>query len=342
MMDRRSRLVRSLLIGFLVAVSCSTSAPQANPPASRPVADYGTWLWDGSSWTHLSSDSFGDGSSPAPLHYWHGVGGLIGLVQPGFLGGPQWGPVEKWNGSGWEMDPQFPPARPALADSGFSLSEPQASLVYDDANGVLAYMDPMKRSVWDWLGGSWVQVVTYDQWPAGLGFYDAAYDPAIKQVLLVGNGTWTWNGRAFSELSSQSPRVLGRVQLSPDGKGSMVAFAAGYVNFGATEFDGQQWTDLSKPNPCHPQPVPEIVVMRLVLDAANGELIGIGEDANWGVHMVRWTGGTWEVVSAEVTPPPGDIQVTYDPELAGVVLTVEPRDLKTHLINNPLDLCLTA
>jgi hypothetical protein len=246
-------------------VGCESTAEPVTAPVNMPVSEdparYGTWAWDGSTWTQLAPTSFGEHNRggelyPAGLDYWNGLGGLIALAWPFPFDPADWANVEMWNGSGWVRDDAFPSAPPNVGDLAPSAGRLGARLIFDQANDQLAFFDPNVQTIWVWSHGTWVAVVSPERWPLPKAFevHSAAYDPYRQEVLILMccqpasgpvddskpcsygpcNETWAWNGHALTQLSpTLIPNDIN--YLVPDSSGHMLALAMNRTSHGTAE-----------------------------------------------------------------------------------------------------------
>lgn len=326
------------LLATLTLAACDAEGTSESPVLQLTVdpAKYGTWAWDGSTWTQLSRTSFVEHASggelyPARLDYWKGLGGLIAMDRTFPFDPTTWASVEMWTGSDWVTDAAFPSPPPNVSDD---------AVIFDPANDQLISVDTKGQTIWAWLRGSWVSVVPTDQWmpPKTFGVAKFAYDPYRQEVLILFccqppsgpvddskpcsydpcDETWAWNGRALTKRSAAPiPNDVGR--LVPDDGGHMLTFG----NQQDLSWDGKSWSPLASGLAC-PKSSVDLTALDMAYDAAHKQLIAIGPDTAYGFHMWRWIDGNWKPMSPESSPPPGSDSIVYDPALPGLVLTVVP------------------
>lgn len=294
----------------LLLTSCGPSpvTDQADPNIAR----YGTWSWDGSKWSQLAPTNQGKTLYADQLFYSATLGGLINVNGT------------RWNGSSWIRN-----------DIAFSLPAPTddlpASMVVDEADGQLLFMDPKASTMWAWSHGSWTSVVSPSQWPManavsgpsnGINVGAVAYDPARHVVLMLSccspeaaaqdSAIWrtsAWDGHTLRKVS-ESLDLVGDY-LVPDGRGRMLAF--GPKGF---SWDGRSWIPLPSESE-----LPD-GVDSMAADPAHQQIVAVGQGRTW-----RWQKGTWVLIRSADSPPIGAMSnLVYDPKLRGFVVTVLPYD----------------
>jgi hypothetical protein len=96
----------------------------------------------------------------------------------------------EWDGNGWQQ----------VADLGAAWL--LQGLAYDRARRTAVAVttsvaDPTRMQTWEGNGASWAQVHEVARRPGAL-----AWDPVRRQVLQRGDGTWAWDGSAWTHLAS--------------------------------------------------------------------------------------------------------------------------------------------
>ncbi|HET9780170.1 MAG TPA: kelch repeat-containing protein [Candidatus Dormibacteraeota bacterium] len=167
-----------------------------------------TWTWDGSQWRQLH-----------PVHY-----PVLGFDFPATM---QFDPVSRtvllfgftqshteamtdieaqtwlWNGSDWtQMHPSGGPTT-----SGVMVSDGEGLMMLAPTKAPIAGRN--WTQLWAWDGSSWTVVHDKLDLPFVGGYMDAAYDPTLRQLVVIGGevrmaDTWTWDGSSWSR---QHPAV---------------------------------------------------------------------------------------------------------------------------------------
>jgi hypothetical protein len=292
------------------------------------ISRYGTWLWNGSSWSQLAHVSGSEATtaqgfgSAETLGYWSALGGLVDSDGT------------RWDGSAWVANASpYPTPDAAQVPDQYSGSAPgeRTAMVLDEAENQLVFFDPNSETLSIWSHGAWKQVVSPAQWPKARFLRGAAYDPAHHEVLFLtccevgGPGaateTWAWTGQAFV----QRPALpdSGGFELVADGQGHLLAFGSS----AAFSWDGQSWTSLTS-HAALPKGAVDVV-----RDIGHDQIAAfVLYDSPIGVWL--WKGGKWQ--SATTTPsPPGNCDVSnpvYDPELSGIVITNLPATCEVYAL----------
>ena len=297
--QRRTIIVLTAVLLAVLLAGCSTSAGSA-------TGAYGTWLWNGSGWTHISSVDPG-----GKLAYWKDLGGLI-----------SWNGL-RWNGINWVKNAAVLPGSPP--GSGSRLED----TILDEASDQLVYMNADSQTIAVWSGKDWKTVPVV--WPDSRYLFGAGYDPAERGILVImccvgGIGqTWLWNGSGLVRLTPDSPittaATRGSYYLVPDGEGHMIAIGA--ESQGAFMWDGRTWHSLGQNST-----LPEMSAHGVVFNESQGQINAFGlqdSTGTWAVSVWLLQNGTWKLIQPTVSPPTdtgcGVGLAVYDPELAGVALT---------------------
>lgn len=173
-------------------------------PAATPNHFGDTWVWDGSSktWTQKGagpSARFGSAMSAfgTDVILFGGVFANIAafVVNNGIAYNDTW----LWNGSVWtQRSPVHSPAPRFGSQLAYDSVRNQA--VLNSGTVPLNLGGNIFTDTWVWNGTDWKAVST----SAPLGF-DAAFDPGIQQVILLGSGNlWSWDGAAWSQKETTS------------------------------------------------------------------------------------------------------------------------------------------
>jgi len=299
-------------VAALLLTACADSTSAIDP------ARYGTWLWNGSSWSQLAHAG-GSEATPAPaypngetLRYWTDLGGLVDADGT------------RWDGTAWAANVIAYPSIPTGAGSG-----QQTAWVLDEARDQLLFLDPNSQTLWAWSHGTWKALTTPDQWPKARYLRGAAYDPARQEVLILmccnvsspspAPEAWAWTGKTFVQRPALPEDGY---ELVPDGRGHMLAFGTQ----AAFSWDGTSWTSLAAGAALR------IRQGSVVRDGAHDQIVAIGQDNAGSVS--RWQDGRWQAV-ATASSPPGGCDVSnpvFDPELSGIVITDLPADCAVSVL----------
>jgi hypothetical protein len=310
--EARSSATGPTLAGLAVVLVIAACGSGPNPD------QYGTWLWNGTTWTQLSKTDGGGGT----LLYWKGGGGLVSSSGM------------RWNGSSWVADKAILPSPPVNEVQPPGSGADRTIEIVDQSSGQLLYLDPNSETMSAWVSGAWTTVVGPGGWPEARYLFDAANDPVHGGVLIdfccypYGySQTWWWNERKLVQVANP-PSDFGFDLLVPDGVGGVVAIGAG----SAYTWDGRTWSPLS-PSTAFPRVFPGSS-SDIVYDPSHNQIIASGvhykQQGEPVLSTWLWREGTWQlIVSSPPAPPPdacGLSNLVYDPELAGVVLTNLPED----------------
>ena len=217
--------------------------------STRPGTDGGflgdTWSWNGTTWRLLHPAVSPPARHNADMIYDAASGNVIlfGCYDCAYLG-DTWA----WNGAIWTQ--LHPVASPAPRDS--------ESLAYDAATRKAILFGGYNSSAgrlsgtWAWNGTTWTQLHPVTSPGVVTTAWQAAYDPASKQLLLFGgdpgdgspqDGTWAWTGRNWRMLHPQSS-PLGHAygSMTYDGATRKIDLVGGNVNGSATLYPRFTWS----------------------------------------------------------------------------------------------------
>lgn len=164
---------------------------------------YGTWTWDGSTWTqqhpatsppYLQMESMAYDAATRTVVLYGGIASAHGTGAD-----VTW----TWNGTTWRK--HVPATSPPNRD--------QASMAYDPATRTVVLFGGIEggagawlNDTWTWDGTAWTQQVPAASPKARL-WASMAYDAATRTVVLFGgdhhavgdpfNDTWTWHGTTW-------------------------------------------------------------------------------------------------------------------------------------------------
>ena len=243
--------------------SARTGASMAFDPATGQLLLFGgsattgtgfsnqTWTWNGTNWTQLHPAASPPGREDQQMAYDAATRTVI--LFAGFHGTGYWDDTWSWNGSTWTQ------LSPATSPSG----RDSYAFVYDPATKTVILYGGFRGTgytpgdTWSWNGTTWTQLSPAASPGTDVFAWQAAYDPASKQVLLFGgdlgggtfgNATWTWTGTNWSRLSpATSPPVRAYGTMTYDGADQRLVLFAGSANalkiFPTTiwHWDGSTW-----------------------------------------------------------------------------------------------------
>ncbi len=179
---------------------------QRRAPASQTLDD--TWTWNGVTWSRQDPPtSPPPGALPRGLEFDVHTATLVLVIERNSAAGTgleTW----TWDGSSWAAHPgaATPPLR-------WMAGAPDA--------GVLAVGEPdpgNRGTTWRWDGATWQRLTPATEVRVEPLSAVMAYDPGTRRTLLVesefldvegrpAGGTWTWDGRSWSEHHSTPPVV---------------------------------------------------------------------------------------------------------------------------------------
>ncbi|HEV7467858.1 MAG TPA: hypothetical protein VGP96_16290 [Candidatus Dormibacteraeota bacterium] len=214
-------------------------------PASETLDD--TWTWDGATWTRREPPAAPPpGALPRGLEFDVHTATSVLVVErdtPAGTGFETW----TWDGSSWAPHPgaATPPLRwIATAPDG----------------GVLGVGEPDREnrgSTWSWDGSEWQRLTPQTEVRVEPLSALLAYDPGTNRTLLVesefldvdgrpAGGTWSWDGRSWTEHHSAPPVVAAFGVTAPlasrEGRLVLVGGSLGRGAYrDAWEWDGSAW-----------------------------------------------------------------------------------------------------
>jgi hypothetical protein len=207
-----------------------------------------------------------------------------------------------------------------------------AAMAYDETRGVTVMFGgntvgasgPVDISdTWIWDGRTWRQLHPAQSPPAMNGPV-MAYDPALRVIVLFGNGeTWTWDGSTWNQLHPQmSPPA------AMDGYQKALAYHAatqtlllfgnqqplgGTVTSETWTFDGSTWTRHAESSGT----APTGILPSMAADDATGTVVLVDEQGTTWI----WDGQSWSQRHPSTSPPPRQQEaMAYDSDRHVVVL----------------------
>jgi len=232
---------------------------------------------------------------------------------------------------------------PSVRDASLSAFDPATGQVvlYGGAGGFVAGTPAPDNNTWTFDGASWIKhvtLVTPGQQDYGKGSR-LAYDPASKQLVLLGDdgGTWTWNGSQWTtQHPAQSPTLSG-CMATDTAVGELVLYGLHAVgtNTGPVlswqtwTWRNGNWVQLATPD-VSPQRE-DAQTCSMTYDVAHQNLVlvtaswdaGEGSNASQGQAGQTWTfdGTTW-TQKETLTNTTGGVDfstMTYDPAYGQVM-----------------------
>ena len=173
-----------------------------------------------------------------------------------------------------------------------------------------------------------------------------AYDPSNHTVVVsagesgcgglgreVYTDTWTWNGSAWTQVSTQAPPTVGVPNAYDAATGTFDAlwFPGCADSPEMSEWNGQTWAGAQTAD-TQPEPDTDGV---MAYDPSSQTLIlwspTAGSDPNstsappYQSSTWNWDGTTWSLLSPSISPPPSvgdsqDVQMVYDPATSQILL----------------------
>ncbi len=264
-----------------------------------------TWVWDGSNWTHKSTQASPSARAGHSVAYdsAHGQVVLFGGYGSGSISGDTW----VWDGENWtQKSPQTSPSPRIYYAMAYDSAHGQTVLFGGaDAKGFIL------AETWVWDGSNWTQRSPRTSPPARYQ-HAMAYDSAHGQVVLFGgsagvtgtnnvlNDTWVWDGVNWTQKSPQSspstPDFFGLAMAYDSSHGQTVLFSATSGKNETWLWDGSNWTQQS------PQTSPSIRgYYAVAYDSAHSQVVLFaGDDASENALSDTWT---WEGGALPATAP---------------------------------------
>jgi hypothetical protein len=201
---------------------------------------YQTWLWDGSTWTKLSS--------PAP------GAGFVGLAYDSFRqkvvlysGGNS---VSEFDGTTWTtITPATRPSRRQNVTMTYDAARKQVVMF-----GGLNFTPSPLDDTWLWDGTNWTAAKPTSQPPAR-SYHAMTYDSARQKVVMFGgdslhggsgviyNDTWEWDGTNWAKATpAVSPPVNDGHNMAFDSRRNRTVMFGGGQTW---EWDGTNWAQQS-------------------------------------------------------------------------------------------------
>ncbi|MCA8963786.1 MAG: hypothetical protein H6838_03445 [Planctomycetes bacterium] len=197
--------------------------------------------------------------------------------------------IDEYDGTGWSQVASIAGLRIGIAGA------------FDRLRGVtvlqvLQISPAVQYETWEWDGVS-LTGPSVDGIPRAIG----AWDATRQQVVAIGSGsTWTWNGTAWSQLSSGALPTSASSIASDPANGRIWLFSnSPQYRAKLWLWDGGGWSEpLDAPHPPILQP-------NLTYDSVRGRavLLGVLNDPSGGAQHSEWDGLRWTRVAAATMPP---------------------------------------
>jgi hypothetical protein len=211
-----------------------------------------TWQWTGSTWRKLHPAASPPARHNADMVY---DAATHDVVLFGGYDGSYLGDTWSWNGTIWTR--LSPATSPSPRDS--------ESMAYDQATRTAILFGGFSTSTgrlgetWSWNGTTWTQLNPATSPGVITTAWQAAYDPATREVLVYGGDpgnsrpflsqTWGWNGTTWTQLTPAAwPRGRGYGSMAYDSSDHRILLFGGYNNtprfFFPTftaRWDGTKW-----------------------------------------------------------------------------------------------------
>jgi ell wall binding domain 2 (CWB2) len=210
-----------------------------------------------------------------------------------------------------------PASSPSARDSSLSAFDPATGqlVLYGGDTSFIPGKLAVDGYTWTWDGATWTKHVTSvtpgpQSLSSSLPGSRLAYDPASRQLVLLGSGggTWTWNGSQWTtQHPTQAPSLYGSCMATDTAAGELVLYGLHVVvaNDGKTlswqtwTWRDGNWVQLPTPD-VSPQGADaqtcemtyDVVHQDLVLVTATwyaGEFIGASPGATWTFDGTTWT-----------------------------------------------------
>ncbi len=248
-----------------------------------------TWIFDGATWTRLSTATSPPARSYASLAYDPATGNMVLFGGSGASSDL----ADTWTFNGTTWTRLSPATSPPARDS--------ASMAYDPATGNMVLFGGEDNSAnladtWTFNGTTWTRLSPATSPPARW-YASMAYDPASGDILLFGGSassgdlsdTWTFNGTTWTQLSpATSPPARDSASMAYDPADADIVLFGGSASSGDLSdtwtFDGTTWTQLS---PATSPPARDSASM--AYDQVTGDIVLFGGEDNSANLSDTWT-----------------------------------------------------
>lgn len=149
--------------------------------------------------------------------------------------------------------------------------------------------------------------------------YAMAYDPALRQTILVGARTMGWDGSRWIDLQVKPPLNLGSTTMVFDAARNVLLLVDSYPSGVNTwTFDGRSWKNAWAGGPANEAGAavaydPRSRTVMLFGGFASGSRGD--QQVTW-----RWDGSSWTVLSPETSPPGGAAVMAFDEATRQMIL----------------------
>lgn len=173
-----------------------------------------------------------------------------------------------WDGSVWAQSaaPAAPGDRTG-AQMAYDVAR-QRAVMFGGGTG-----SPLPRDTWTWDGVQWTPASI--QGPPGMMDHAMAYDPGLRQTILVSTTTsgvtWGWDGTQWLQPLQSRPLLQGVTATFDDAVGSVVAM--GIPTSNVSNFWGYHPTGWSM---LPAAPLPQRISYKVCYNAARSELLLVG------------------------------------------------------------------
>jgi hypothetical protein len=264
---------------------------------------YGTWLWDGASWTFLDAHP-GDIEQCAMAY--DTARGVLVAVGINFN--------DRISSHTWEFDGTQWTHRVA---GGAPLVGADDDMAYDVNRGVCVLVSRYGHGTWEWDGVGWTKVSDLPP-EGGIG---VAYDEVRQKVVLLSlpSGapqmeTYEWQSGEWQLAALGGPQRRVAFAMAYDRERHVILLHGGHLQnleYGDIwSWDGESWTQLATAGP---QPRYR---HSMACDAARGQMVIFGGDGD-GINVYyndtwTWDGEEWSLKN-EGTPQPRTVHsMVYD------------------------------
>ena len=298
-------------------------------PTTTCCIAYGTWTWDGTTWTQKATVTVGDYYTPptavpvpAPMAY-DAVRQKTVLVDPS---GGTW----LWDGTAWTKESPATSAS-ARTNPGLVFDPVHSAVLMVGGLGTATgdYIE-LSNDIWAWSGTNWTQQAASPANPVRNGT-SMVYDPARGETVLFGgagqagwpNDTWIWDGNVWTErVTAHSPHMRADLKLVYDAARQQVMLFGGdgqYVYLCDTwVWDGVDWT----------QKFPTVIPSNrrgnmMAYDSVHNVVVMFGGLGYSGALNDTWTwdGTNWTQMHPATSPTARQLgSMEFDPVRGRVVL----------------------
>lgn len=264
--------------------------------AAGSTPQYGTWAWDGTTWTQIPTLH-----EPAPRAF-HCMAAQPGdtnqkvLLYGGWDGSASPELSDTWTFDGTEWTQHAVVGPPGLYGGGMVYHAAIGRFVHFGGGGPLP-QQTYQDETYEWDGSNWSAV--FAPGPSARLYPLMAYDPIRQQAVLFGGlsppgltnlaDTWVYDHTGWTQRNVPGPPGVYRGAMAFDPSRGTVVLHGGFLDNGPAstetwEWDGLQWTQVAQINTIGRTD------RSMTYDAANAQLIFCGGNTPE-VRYMDWSSG---------------------------------------------------